>query len=530
VAKVLPRGVRGGFAAENDVAVFVLLAGKARAALVPKYAMPGAIELALLDSQGREAGPVESVRMLGCASDEAILESASHSAGLPVKATWAIGGSRAMVRVTPLENAGKVRIEAPVQYGVAPDRFGDDIVADPKALGEGRAMLPWAPLVLGLLGNGSDMLVLISPEEGQRTELRRGEGSSFAGADAAFQNRSVSVGVLRCERAWHLERFAPEGAADPVRFKWLMPFAAAWRLTVQGDAQRYSAFFSERESALFDKDKKEAFFRKNRDFAAAVRLGVICLYGRTAGTPPEVLTPVDLMRDALGLQAARRALDEEGLTGYRRAAGPTTWAELSLTIDSLRYLFERQLEVQDSVYARHLCDDLPPFVEGMDRRLKEYADFASELDALCKTSDKTSPAAAKFFDRLGVTGQKLRELGEKQRDLRSSQELLPPCAKIRQLTAKQSNDNRKQFEECCKEILRIAGPREEMLRAYRKLALEVTSAAGIAPLAQAELLGPAEKIRAIGQGVLRNRFYVEADWRGEDYNVPAFWLGPRPYE
>ena len=53
---------------------------------------------------------------------------------------------------------------------------------------------------------------------------------------------------------------------------------------------------------------------------------------------------------------------------------------------------------------------------------------------------------------------------------------------------------------------------------------------GIAPLAQAELLGPAEKIRALCQGVLRNRFYTEADWRGEDYDVPAFWLGPRPYE
>ena len=66
--------------------------------------------------------------------------------------------------------------------------------------------------------------------------------------------------------------------------------------------------------------------------------------------------------------------------------------------------------------------------------------------------------------------------------------------------------------------------------AYRKLAMEVRDAAGNAALAQAELLGPVEKIRALCQSVLRNRFYTEADWRGEDYTVPAFWLGPRPYE
>jgi hypothetical protein len=69
-----------------------------------------------------------------------------------------------------------------------------------------------------------------------------------------------------------------------------------------------------------------------------------------------------------------------------------------------------------------------------------------------------------------------------------------------------------------------------MLRAYRELAMEARDTAGILPPGQAELLGLVERIRALSQGVLRNRFYTEADWRGEDYTVPAFWLGPRPYE
>ena len=139
----------------------------------------------------------------------------------------------------------------------------------------------------------------------------------------AFQNHSLSAGVVTGQRIWHLERFAGEGPADPLRFKWRMPCPAAWRLAVQGDTQRYSTFFSDKESAFFD--KTDALFRKGSDFAGPVRLGAIYLYGRTAGTPPEALTPLDLVRDALGPEAARQELDEEGLTGDRKAARPTTW-------------------------------------------------------------------------------------------------------------------------------------------------------------------------------------------------------------
>jgi len=526
--KAPSQGYSGGCVVENEGAVFLLLAGRPSAVLIPKPAAEGAIELILLDPQGREAGPVESVRCLRYGPDEVAVESSSRAAGAPVKATWTIGGSRALVQVTPIENADKLRVNAALPCAVVPDRFGDDVVADPEATSAGRALLPWAPLVTGFLGSGSALLVLVSPEPGQRTELRKGKGPAFLGADAALGKRGVSAGVVTGGRTWHLERFGPEGQADPLRFKWRMPCAATWRLTVQGDGQHYSALFSDKESPFFDKN--DVLFRKNKDFAPAVRLGVIYLYDRTAGTPPETLTPVDLVRDALGLICAQRASDEEGLTGYRRAAGPTTWAELSVTIESLSFLFERKLEVQDSAYAGHLCDDLPLFVEGMDQRLKEYADFTREVQALGKASDKTSPAAAKLLEGLAAPAQKLAELDEKQRGLKSPKELLPLCAKIRQLTVQESGENRKQFEECRKGILAVVGPREEMLKAYRRLAVAVRDAAGTAPSSAAEPSGLAEKMRALCQGVLRNRFYSEADWRGEAHDVPAFWLGPRPYE
>jgi hypothetical protein len=484
--------------------------------------------LALLDAQGQEAGPVESVRVQWSTLDQVLMESRSRSSGSPVKAGWRFDGSRALVQVEPYENAARLRIDAAMQCVVVPDRFGNDLIAVPEALGTRRVLLPWAPLVAGLFGNGSSLLVLVCPRPGQRMELQRGNGPPFVGADVTLGKPGVALGVVTGPKIWHVERFAIEGQADPLRFKWRPPMPAAWRLAVQGGGRRDSEFFSDKESAFFD--GKDVLFPKGKDFVAAGRLGVIYLYGRTAGTPLEALAPVDLVRDALGLAPAQRAMDEEGLTGYRRAAGATTWAELPVTIEALRYLFERQLEVQDAAYAGHLCDDLLPFVEGMDQRLKEYADFTRELQSLGKPSGQAGPDGPKLLTGLAAMVGKLNDLGEVQGTLKSPKDILPLCAKIRQLTAKPSGENRKQFEECCKAIVATVGPREEMLRSYRKLAVDLRDADGSAPLTQPELVAAAEKVRALCQGVLRNRYYVEADWRGEDYDVPAFWLGPRPYE
>ena len=277
--------------------------------LIPKAAMPSAIEFTLLDLQGKDAGPVESVRVLAYGPEVRTLESVSHLSGVPVKAAWAMEGSRALVQVTPLDNASKLRAAVPVECVVVPDRFGNDIVVDPRSLGQGRSLLPWAPLVTGFLGSGSEVLVLICPGQAQTAEFRKGEGLSFAVADVAFQQAPLCAGVITCERAWHLERFAAEAAR--IR-SGSSAHAVRGQLATCGARRPAAVFalFSDKESALFD--KQDVLFRKSNDFAGAAEIGVIYLYGRTMDTPPGVLTPVDLIRDALGLKAAQQAPGRRG--------------------------------------------------------------------------------------------------------------------------------------------------------------------------------------------------------------------------
>ena len=80
------------------------------------------------------------------------------------------------------------------------------------------------------------------------------------------------------------------------------------------------------------------------------------------------------------------------------------------------------------------------------------------------------------------------------------------------------------------ELLADIGPREELPRQYRTIAKRVRGMAARLCVTHPERFAPAERLRALCGGVLTNRFLAEADWRGEDYEKPLFWLGPRPYQ
>ena len=307
-----------------------------------------------------------------------------------------------------------------------------------------------------------------------------------------------------------------------------MPFPATWRLTVQGKAKCQSALFCEQESDYYD--KQAAFCRKTEEIGGDAVLGTVYLYDRTPATPLDTLTPVDLLREMLGLSESQAALDIPGLTDYRTDPGWTTWRDSGKTIQSLAYLFERGLEGEQKVYLGHLCDDLPPLVEGLDQRLDEYERLARDVDVFGKEWKPDGPDDAPLVATLGQAAKQLSALGEKRPGLKKREEVRPLCDRIKELAAQESRQNARAFERVRHDLTAIVGPREDLLRAYRRVAKELRDNAARACLTQAALVTPADRIRAICQRTLRNRHYVEGDWRGEGYEEPLDWLGPRPYE
>ena len=319
---------------------------------------------------------------------------------------------------------------------------------------------------------------------------------------------------------------AAPGESDRYAFRWQMPFPATWRLTVQGKATCRSALFCEKESDYYD--KKEAFVRKTEEIGADALLGTIYLYDRSPGTTLDMVTPVDLLRETLGVSRSQAALDIEGLTGYRTASRWTTWCDFGKTIHSLDYLFERGLEVEQKVYLSHLCDDLLPLVEGMDQRLNEYEQFARDVDLLRTMWKLFPPADSPLARALAERVKQLSALGEKR--LKNREEVQPLCDQIKALATQESQRNSRAFERIRRDLTEIVSPREDLLRAYRRVAKDLRDDAARSCLTQAAMVAHADRMRALCQGVLRNRHYVEGDWRGESYEEPLDWLGPRPYE
>ena len=219
-------------------------ARKGGAVLIPKPDLRSAIEFTLLDPQGREAGPVESIRVLGMSPDEAALETSARSAGAVVKATWTISGSRALVQVTPLENADKLRIEVPCNASSCPTDLAMTSSPIRNVLGAGRTRrCPWAPLVTGLLRQRHPTCSSWSaPSQARERSCEREREPCFRGRGRGISAAGgVSAGVITCEGAWHLERFAERtGPADPLRFKWRMPCRG--QLAPDGARRRAAVF------------------------------------------------------------------------------------------------------------------------------------------------------------------------------------------------------------------------------------------------------------------------------------------------
>ncbi|HIE51263.1 MAG TPA: hypothetical protein EYP85_05855 [Armatimonadetes bacterium] len=525
-----PHRLQGGVVIENEWAVFLLCGKEVSALLLAKPLTKRAAGVGLIPlAEQEEAKQVEALRVLRYGGEEAVVELASRSAsGQVVRTAWRIFGSRPLIEVRPLWGAERLRLRARLHFLVVPDRFANDLVLDPHAYPNARCTLPSEPLLLGFLRAGDRMLLLVCPAARQRAELGPPQEDYFPHLTLSFARRSLFLALLAGDRIWYEERFSPPRREERVKFRWEKPFSATWRLAVRGEGKHYSNMFAEKPSACFD--GKRAFLQKGEDFAANVDLALIYLYGRTENTPLDTLTPLDLIYDALGLKPGREILDEEGLTAYRTAAGWTTWSDLPRTIESLRYLFNRRLEVQERVYVGHLCDDLQPFIEGLDQRLGEYRDFAAKVERLCQTASREAPTAAKFTEGIAPIRQQLAELGQQQGRLKRAAEVAAYCRQIKQLTAAESPDNRSRFEALSRNIREVVGPREEMLRTYRRLAKELRDRAGWAAVRQPELIELAEGIRKLARAVLRNRYYIEGDWRGENYEVPPYWLGPRPWE
>ena len=527
--------VEGGVVIENERALLMLASKVCTAILVskPTDKQTQAVELVPVSEKGEEARNVRSVKLTRSDGEEAVVElSATTAGGELVRTSWRVCGSSPLVQVSPVENARCIRIRTPMRYAVITDRFADDLLLDPASYAGTRVSLPGAPIVLGLVGSGEAVLELACLSDSQTVDLLKdsGPGKHFLGAEVRLAKAGFVAGVLAAPRLWYEERLNAKYQRKRINLNWEMPNPGAWRLAVRVEGRVYSETFLEKESARFD--GKKLFLTEQEEFAGLVDLALVYLYDRSPGTPLDRLTPVDLALDGMGMESLVRALDTDGLQSYRTAPRQTAWADVFSSLQSLQVLYERGVETEEKAFAGHLCDDVPAFFEGMEGRLDEFAAFTREAVRLADGSGKSTPEAQAFFAGLKPTLDKLENACKRRGKLAPAAEAATCAAQIKELTPKDVKDvpdKKKKFSELLGKVSQAARERADLIRVFRGLVRELADRAGMSCVEHSELRAPATRLRQLAQGVLRNRYYFEADWRGELHRTAPFWLGPRPY-
>jgi hypothetical protein len=137
---------------------------------------------------------------------------------------------------------------------------------------------------------------------------------------------------------------------------------------------------------------------------------IIYPLGRTADTPLNVYTPIDLMRETLGQGPCEYILDLAGVKPRQAGGDRATlaFATCGLWSDHIQPITRKVkkksgggFEPLDEKTKTHLIqalEDMWYFVHAIHDRLREYKKWGAEMDAFCKEEAAKSPQAKAISD------------------------------------------------------------------------------------------------------------------------------------
>jgi hypothetical protein len=282
----------------------------------------------------------------------------------PATATFRLVVGQPYVEVRPGAGTAELWVWADSRLIVVPDFFGDDMVFTPDGYELGLFRLPAENFVLGLGGRGDRMTMCVWQDRTADARAMLWERSSrFAGWKIdCIEGKSIWVAFLEGEGLCH-ERSVPAKDAGKT-LDWKPPFPAKWR----ADSIRDNGFA---ESVTFELPLSAGWAMP------ALKAGKHVIYplDRTRATPLTEFTPVDILRNTLGVGPCQYILETEGLA---TADNPTP--------DQVMTWVEKQLKKKGG---KDAADDIRERLKAMaalagrtEARIRRYADFAAEMREL----------------------------------------------------------------------------------------------------------------------------------------------------
>ncbi|MFH1268002.1 MAG: hypothetical protein ABIK89_19975 [Planctomycetota bacterium] len=472
---------------------------------------PREIALHEYDMEGRRSEGTKSVRILRNHPQEVVVEYGARS---PQKKTVMVGyhlaAGRHWVEAEPRENAGRLAVGSRSQQVVVPSEFGEDFICDSSKLKpDSKVSLPRDNMAIAFSGDGSFMSVMTYPSVDQAGDISISSDDEAAGqhgkpvslsiteVSAAFQGKSIFVGLLPHQNNWHYEPIKKiYSASGQYISDWKPAYPGVWRLAghVRGkyrvnDARGDRFVFACSWSGTFD----HLF---------------MYLYARTEDTPAEIVTPTDVYREALGSGPNAYLLETEGLEGVRQGTRTTKHRDVCGTVNDLKETWKDHPErvEKDPDYVADLTEDAKAIMTRLESRLNEYRRFTKAVAGVDAEMNEKQESAenTEFTGGVGTCCEKLENV--KMSRYAYGCGTADEIKRIAKEQPERLKTDREHLDRLAEQVRAVAQFQEDTLKVYRSAAVLLSGLCQERREAgQEELKHDVTAIGRLCRGVLRNR-------------------------
>jgi hypothetical protein len=566
--------IEGNMALENDWLLLHVSREGARLVFKREGKAVHPMTLSVWDEARRPAGKVSDIQLVRNSGDFFEVRVSFVTAE-----NWTVTAAIRMPRARPLievrldNPAAHVNLQADMALAVVPDRFSNDLVLVPAQLAPGATLpVPGTPFVLGCLADPTAILMMAALSEISSFAVGNSEDRGhLAALTATSGDRGIVIAVLAADRIWDRPKLLQDPEKGAWTAQWDKPFLAEWRLAVSNGDEAYARMWNAFDlGALGGKP-----LPIESAFASPPENAVAYAWARDAVSPPDVLTPSDILVDVLGVQGYMTMLDINGIRGYRSGNGTTPFRELIVHPTSwhpAQAVFDESecgiLETMGSIFPvgtsgvrsfiTHLGGDAVDLLQGLDTRIAEYDAFLTDIAAFCEAREKDDRQG--FLASVRTQAVKLLDTGRgmPKSDLATVKEALDKVLRIvgtrddltlpmfqafcklpgqeewaaiyeelwNYLAAKEGRiwhnetlryelwyeDEFKAFSRCCRQV---QAERQNVLSEYRTWVKRVRDGAARVVIADGAFKPVSDEFRDKTRAILRNRYYLEKDWRGE---------------
>ena len=526
--------LRDDVVVENERLAIVFCRGSGGPLICPKSAVARASDrsrLVPVTPSGEPGTRLSEIEIRKHDEEGVALEVCSLTqGGQEIRMAYTLAPGQAFLECQPIRSAARIRVEAATRFAVIPDFFGADMVFDPRAYSQTKLIIPPENFVLGLLEGRNTVVMSVWPTVDQEAELvltGAKEERRIAAIETTFNGKSVYVAMLHAPGIWHEHRLQEPYVDQDIALGWTMPFAAKWRANFCRQRRNDSWDFQDRKTStwmyLYQAmvwpcwfDGPRGFVRFSRrfiDVKGAMDFVLVYPSDRTRETPLVTFTPVDIVRNTLGVGPCEYVLDREGLEGRNANTGRKNFGRgVCDTTTPIEYLFIEGIEVRENVLVGHLVDDILADIRAINARVLEFRRFGEELGERIAAMPREPGPAAQLLGEAEKSAKQIETLyQEKLPTIKNPAHADQIGRRIKELASRSDPENLGECKTLTYELRDIAGTQHRMVGDYRVIVKRLRQEAGILGAEDASTAKMAEAVRKLGGQVLRKKYSVEAD-------------------